>query len=72
MRDMNDAIPVARRAGLCPACGHEYSAPNWVAAGARRLLGLKPRPARCPVEDLDSDAGWGGLPCDCADAWHGS
>ena len=58
--------------GECPECAHHYELGyDRLGAAVRRLVGMRPRPASCPVGELDY-SGLAPLPCGCRNPFHGS
>lgn len=55
----------------CPTCRHTAITTPTRNLGIRGLLGLRPRPAECPVPEYDM-SGLSAMPCGCTHPSHGS
>lgn len=65
------AAVAAADGAICNQCGHPAILSPRRPSLLRRLVGMKPRPAECQVEEYDY-SGLAALPCGCRAAAHGS
>lgn len=56
---------------VCPECEHTAITEPRRPSIIRRMLGMRPRAAECPVPEYDY-SGLSALPCGCRNAAHGS